>query len=87
MKRLEKYRSITQARKACLQGVTVYAIPCKLNPYYGGGIFLLAINTQDLLDNRWDTTPEKCFDSAVSEITFYNCIPETGKYLSFYHEV
>ena len=87
MKRLEKYRSITQARKAALQGVTVYAIPNKLNPHFCDGCFLHPIDVQFLLANRWDTTLEGCFDSAVSEITFYNCTPETGYYLSFYHEI
>lgn len=86
MKDLCKYRSIKQARKACLNGSTVYAIPCKLNPHYLDGVFLIPINVEFLLENRWDTTPEKCFDSAVTEMTWYNCTPETGKYLSFYYE-
>lgn len=86
MKELCKYRSIRQARKACLNGVTVYAIPHKLNPYYMDGLFLYTINVEFLIDNRWDVTPEKCFDSVISELTYYNCTPETGLYLSFYYE-
>lgn len=87
MKRLEKYKSIRSARKAFLDGITVYAIPCKLNPYYLDGVFLIRLNKFDLIENKWDTTAEKCFDSAISEIMYYNCDSERGLYLHFYTDL
>ena len=84
-KRLKKITK-TQARIAFLKDKTVFAIPCKLNPYYMDGIFLIEFNPEFLLENKWDTTLEKCFDSLYSECTWYNCNAHEGRYLHFYIE-
>lgn len=67
--------SKAQARTLYNKGENICICPCKLLPF-----------------TRWRTgfitdensAEKEGFDELVNAIEFYNCIPETGKYVSFY---
>ena len=65
-------RKITKrtARKLYNNGMVVYTIPCKLNPYNTLWNFLFKINGD--------------FDNYVNACEWYNCNNETGNYLHYY---
>ena len=69
---LERISKAT-ARKLYNQGIPVYACPCKLRP---GGPWSPEV--------MFPTDAGRTFDQLVNAATFYNCTPETGKYLAFY---
>lgn len=67
--------SKAQARTLYNKGENICICPCKLLPF-----------------TRWRTgfitdensAEKEGFDELVNAIEFYNCIPEIGKYVSFY---
>ena len=67
--------SKVQARKLYDRGESVCICPCKLKPFtpWRKG-FITDENSME----------KEGFDELVNAIEFYNCIPETGKYVSFY---
>lgn len=69
---LERISKAT-ARKLYNQGIPVYACPCKLRPGRPWSPEVM-----------FPTDTGRTFDQLVNAATFYNCTPETGKYLAFY---
>lgn len=77
MKRINK----RQARKAYESGKKIYFIPCKLNPYYLDGVFMIPEQKASNPESEYNYR----FDELVNAFEFYNCInSETGKYTAFY---
>lgn len=70
-----------QARKLYENGEKFYMIPCKLNPYFGNGVFLIPV--QKASDPATEYNDR--FNMLVCSFEFYNCINnETGRYAAFY---
>lgn len=67
---MTRIKTIRTAKKLYKQGLAVYAIPCKKNPYNDFWNFLFKIDGD--------------FDNFVNVCTWYMCNNETGTYLHFY---
>ena len=72
------YKRISKpkARKLFDGGADVYILPHKVIP---GGFWFRSYNMLDAPDDH-----RKSFDKIVSHYTYYNCMAETGHYVSFY---
>ena len=69
MKKIDK----RVARKLYNEGVTIHAIPHKLDPY---NIYIKPF--------EWSNVGGRGFDELCNEAEHYNCNYETGYYLAFY---
>lgn len=69
LKRINK----TTARNLFNRGIEILACPCKIDPCNPWGLVFTL-----------ETTLTENFDTAVNNITYYNCNYETGYYLAYY---
>ena len=66
--------SKSEARKLFDKGETICLCPCKMRPFGGWGIGYIT-----------DSSRTECdFEKLSNKFSWYNCNPETGKYVSFY---
>lgn len=76
--RVNGYKRISKpkARRLFNDGADVYILPHKIMP---GGLWYEPFNMRESLDDH-----RKDFDEIGSRYTYYNCMAETGHYVSFY---
>lgn len=73
LKRVNK----TVAKRLYNSGVDVLFIPCNLHPE--NNFYCLGIWENIQLDGQYNT-----FEQLYNAFMYYNCTPETGRYIAFY---
>ena len=64
------------ARKLYNEGKDVFLVPCNLRPDNSWGL------GHPINKDNWNTVGT--FDTMVAEYEWYNCRPDTGRYVAFY---